>query len=467
MRVLSTKLPMVDTFDENCFYAVIINWLKNAGPCKTIGIQFEACEDKSKACLENIYCKLETFTLGKDDCLFYLFKLEQVFHEQSWTTEVILQIEDTSKTVYFHIDCSRDATRFDEVPAIRTDVIRCFVSSGYLKQPDVKITQNPIAVNDELEAWVASAAREEYMGDMPIVLITQFFDSMGYAVDDYDLARKLAGVAYIVTSDSEHTRGINAKAGRKTPFNGTVAIYTSKGKPKIYRQENVYYGTTLDKQIFSDVQRIVTAKVDAVAPTWKSLHHEIHKAEAEEKSMLLDEAFDENISLEEQVKRLSSKVSELTEENRVLRSKNETLELALQNGSSDGILTKAPIEEFYEGEQYDLLVRIINETLLKRNHEYRDFEILQQLAVVNKEKGLGREIFKVVKAVLSDGHAPRESDLARLRSVGFEVVSQSNHYKLKFRGSENYCFSLAKTPSDDRAGKNFVSDITKTLSVYK
>ncbi len=442
-------------------------WLKNAGPCKTIGIQFEACADKSKTCLEDTYCKLETFTSDKDDCLFYLFKLEQVFHEQTWTTEVILQIKDTSKTVYFHIDCSRDATRFDEVPAIRTDVIRCFVSSGYLKQPDVKITQNPISVTDELEAWVSSAAREEYMGDMPIVLVTQFFDSMGYAVDEYALARKLAGVAYIVTSDSEHTRGIKAKAGRKTPFNGTVAIYTSKGKPKIYRQEDVYYGTTLDKQILSDVQRIVTAKVDADAPTWKSLHHEMLKAEAEEKSMLLDEAFDENVSLEEQVKRLRARVSELSEENRVLHSKNETLEIALQNGSTSGLLIKAPLEEFYEGEQYDLLVSIIKESLLKRNHEHRDYELLHSLAVLNKEKGLGREIFKVVKEVLSDGHAPRESDLTRLRSVGFEVVSQSNHYKLKFRGSERYWFSLAKTPSDDRAGKNLVSDITKTLSVYK
>jgi hypothetical protein len=467
MRVLSTKLPMVDAFDEKVFYGVIVNWLKNAGPCKTIGINFEAYEDKSKACLEDTYCKLETFVSEKDNCLYYLFKLEQVFHEQTWTTEVILRNEDDSRTVFFHIDCSKDATQFDEAPDIRTDVIRCFINSGFIKQPRVKITPNPIPVTDDLERWVAMAAREEYEEDMPIVLATQFFDSMSFAVDEYSLAKKLAGVAYVLTSDSEATRGIKAKAGRKTPFNGTVAIYTSKGKTKIYRQEDAYYGTSLDKQILTEVQRIVTAKVDADAPTWKSLHNEMLKAEAEEKSMLLDEAFDENISLEEQVKRLSSKVLELTEENRVLRSKNETLELALQNGSSDGILTKAPIEEFYEGEQYDLLVRIINESLLKRNHEYRDFEILQQLAVVNKEKGLGREIFKVVKAVLSDGHAPRESDLARLRSVGFEVVSQSNHYKLKFRGSENYWFSLAKPPSDYRAGQNLVSDITKTLSVYK
>jgi hypothetical protein len=65
------------------------------------------------------------------------------------------------------------------------------------------------------------------------------------------------------------------------------------------------------------------------------------------------------------------------------------------------------------------------------------------------------------------GFDDRESDLAKLRAVGFEVVSEANHYKLKFRGSEKYWFTLFKTPSDGRAGKNLVSDITKTLSVYK
>ena len=32
MRVLSTKLPMTDSFAEKELYGVIIKWLKNAGP---------------------------------------------------------------------------------------------------------------------------------------------------------------------------------------------------------------------------------------------------------------------------------------------------------------------------------------------------------------------------------------------------------------------------------------------------
>ena len=467
MRVLSTKLPMTDTFTEKELYGVIIKWLKNAGPCKPIGEAFEICDRKTTAHLNDTYCTIDTFVTKKEEVLFYLFKLEHVFHEQTWTTEVILKIEGARREVFFHIDCSRDATRFDEAPDIRTDVIRTFINSGFVKQPQVPITATPIEMTDELEDWLSTAVREEYDGEMPLVLATRFFDCMGYAVDEYSLARKLAGVAYVVTCDNESTRGVQAKAKRRTPFNGSVAIYCAKGKPKIYRQESAFHGTSLDKLILTEVQRFMTAKVDADAPTWKALRNEMLQAEAKEKTLLLDEAFDENGSLEEQLKRARARIAELSEENRALRSKNETLELALESDRTDGFLTKAPVQEFFDGEQYDLIVTLLNNALRNYNPESRAYELIEKLIAVNKETGNGREIFAVVKSVLSDGQAPRESDLAKLRSVGFEVVSEANHYKLKFRGSEKYWFTLFKTPSDGRAGKNLVSDITKTLSIYK
>ena len=467
MRVLSTKLPMTDSFNEKELYGVIIKWLKNAGPCKPIGEAFEICERKTTAHLKDTYCTIDTFVTKKEEALFYLFKLEHVFHEQTWTTEVILKIEGERREVFFHIDCSRDATRFDEAPDIRTDVIRTFINSGFVKQPQVSITATPIEMTDELEDWLATAVREEYDGEMPLVLATRFFDCIGYAVDEYSLAKKLAGIAYVVTCDNESTRGVQAKARRRTPFNGSVAIYCAKGKPKIYRQDSAFHGTSLDKLILTAVQRFMTAKVDADAPTWKALRNEMLQAEAKEKTLLLDEAFDENGSLEEQLKRARTKIAELSEENRALRSKNETLELALESGRTDGFLTKAPLQEFFDGEQYDLIVTLLNNALRNYSPESRAYELIEKLIAVNKETGNGREIFAGVKSVLSEGQAPRESDLAKLRSVGFEVVSEANHYKLKFRGEEKYWFTLFKTPSDGRAGKNLVSDITKTLSVYK
>lgn len=467
MRVLSTKLPMNDTFTEKDLYGVIIEWLKNSGPCKPIGEALELCERKTNAHLEDTYCTIDSFVSKQNNELYYLFKLEHIFHEQTWTTEIILKVEETKRDLFFHIDCTRDATRFDDAPAIRTDVIRAFMNSGFVKQPKVPIVSTPIEMTGELEDWLAAAVREEYDEEIPLVLATRFFDCMGCAVDEYNLAQRLAGIAYVVTCDNEFARRLQAKARRRAPFNGAVAIYCAKGKPKLYRQESAFHGASLDTLVITEVQRLMTAKVDAEAPTWKVLHSEKLQEETKEKTVLLDEAFNENESLEEQIKRARKKIAELEEENRNLRAKNEILEFAVARDRSDSFLVKAPVPEFFDGEQYDLIVTLLNNALRNYNPESRAYELVEQLLNVNKEVGNGREVFSVVKEVLSAGRAPRESDLVKLRSVGFEVVADANHYKLKFTGSEKYWFSLSKTPSDIRSGKNLVSYITKTMSVYK
>ena len=57
-------------------------------------------------------------------------------------------------------------------------------------------------------------------------------------------------------------------------------------------------------------------------------------------------------------------------------------------------------------------------------------------------------------------------NIAELKKIGFEVVSESPHYKLVYKNSK-YWFTVSKTPSDKRGGKNLASDITRRLSVYK
>jgi len=467
MRVLSTKLPMVGSFTEKEMFSIIIEWLKKEGCCATIGEKFEQSEKKNDVCLQDGYYTLNTLVTEKESARFYLFKLEHVFYEQTWKTEIILKIENEKKEVYFHIDCSRDITRFDDVPEIRTDVIRAFVNSVYVKQPRVAITSEPIDVTEELEDWLVAIVKGEYDCEIPLVLATPYFDCMGCAIDEFEIAKKLTGVAYVVVCDNESMMRIKAKSQTKAPFNGSVAIYCAKGKPKVYRQEDAFHGVSLDNLILTEVQKIMMAKLDAEAPTWDQRQGEIIQAETREKSLLLNEAFDENGDLKEQLQRAREKIESLMEENRTLKSKNESLELAIKKDRGNGIIMKGDVEEFYVGEQYDLVVTVLNKALCNYSQDSRAYELIEQLLTVNKELGNGREIFNVVKSVLSEGQAPRANDLSKLAAIGFEIVSEANHYKLRFMSSDKYTFTLYKTPSDGRSGKNSVSDITKRLTVYK
>ena len=97
----------------------------------------------------------------------------------------------------------------------------------------------------------------------------------------------------------------------------------------------------------------------------------------------------------------------------------------------------------------------------------RPYEIVEAFLAVNKEKGEGREIFETVKSIFSAGHALKKKDLNELQRMGFSYTDDGKHYKLRFKNSEKYWFTVPKSPSDDRYGKNLTSSITKRLSVYR
>ena len=468
MRVLSAKLEMSDDFSVSDFFRIISKWLDNAGPCKIISERLKNSDEQTDFHEESEYCKADSYVFNKSNTVFNVFKLEQIFHEQTWDTEVILRGNNKGVIVYFHINCTHDLTRFDEVPEMRTAVIRYFVDSGFLKQSKIPLTSLPIEMTDNLIDWIACAYQEQYDDDTPLVFATTYFDSTASEIDESVVARKLSGIAHVVVCNNEYTRLIKDRAKRKGPFNGAIGIYCKGGKPRQYRKESVFHGTSLETMIIQEVQRYVTAMVDKNAPTYESLHTDFINEQAKQNAAMLDEFFNENGSLDEQLKIAKQKISELMQENSNLKSKNAILQDSLKlSRISDHIIKPSALTEFFDGEQHDLIVTILQKAFNTcGGKDTRRNELIADLLKENAIIGKGQETFDVVKNVFSNGEEMSAHDISELKRVGFDIVSESPHYKIVYKNSK-YWFTVSKTPSDKRGGKNLVSDITRRLSIYK
>lgn len=151
-----------------------------------------------------------------------------------------------------------------------------------------------------------------------------------------------------------------------------------------------------------------------------------------------------------------------------LSAQNESLRQALDS-KDDGrkMLIAAPIDEFFTGEQYDLVITTLAKALRTTETNTRSYELLEGILALNALRGEGKEVDETLKRVLSKGETIKERDLLELKAIGFEVISDSNHYRLIYKGNDKYVITLHKTPSDVRSGKNLVSDILNTISVYK
>lgn len=224
------------------------------------------------------------------------------------------------------------------------------------------------------------------------------------------------------------------------------------------------YGAA-DSRIMDDVISVVTAQVDKDAPTWQQLYTDKMAAD----TALLDVFMGEFDSMEARLDAAKKRIAELTEENTMLRNKNESLQSAFDaSGIEESIVTKSPVKEFYDGEQHDLLVTVLKEAAMRNgSFDTRQYELINSLLENNEYIGNGREVEEVVKRVLSSGEQINKRDIAELKRVGFDLVSDNPHYKFVYRGNERYWFTVSKSPSDRRSGQNNASDIIKRITVYQ
>lgn len=75
--------------------------------------------------------------------------------------------------------------------------------------------------------------------------------------------------------------------------------------------------------------------------------------------------------------------------------------MALSPNEDSVVIHKAPIKEFFDGEQHNLIVTVLNNALRNYTTDSRAYELLEAIIVANPECVNGREILATVKSVLS------------------------------------------------------------------
>ena len=466
MRILSTKLPLKDDVTKEQIYKTIIRWLKDNKPCKVAVEKFEQAENKDDVRFVEGYVTLETLTGKRNETQYLAVRLTHIYKEQTWETELLYGESATEKSVTIHVHCSGDTTLFKKPPIVRTEIIRAFIADGVVKNGKLPIQATPIYADYDMLDYLATIMTTRYDQPIPMVYVSKIFDSSGYNSDIDKLSRNLAGIAHIVVEkNGDFAYNLKERTNGNNPFNGHIAIYYPNGKIDRLKQSDIAVYGAADSRILSDVISAVTAQVDKDAPTWQQLYTDKIAAD----TVLLEDYMSGYDSLEDKLKAAKEKITALTEENTVLRNKNDSLQAALTaSGIEESIIAKSPVEEFYEGEQHDLLVTVLREASARcGGFDTRQYELINSLLENNEYIGNGRETLEVVKKVLSSGEAIGKREIAELERVGFKLVAEQNHYKIVYRGNERYWFTISKTPSDRRSGQNNASDIIKRLTVYQ
>ncbi|MGG6263722.1 hypothetical protein ACQ4M3_27145 [Leptolyngbya sp. AN03gr2] len=179
----------------------------------------------------------------------------------------------------------------------------------------------------------------------------------------------------------------------------------------------------------------------------------------------------ETKELREQVRRLEERIQQLEQTNCQLTQENQDLTLSKLSGTKssavsepDGaIVLTATERDLYPNERGEILVEVLKDSLRNVRENSRRQHIIADI-VANNSFDSNREKMKAeLQELFRDYRDMSRGTRRALERMGFEIVSESNHYKLIFQKDNRYMVAFAKTTSDWRAGRNIVGHISNLL----
>ncbi len=369
--------------------------------------------------------------------------------------------------VYVYINSTSETRLTTSTLKNKLEILRILISSGYMPYAAHPFTDRPMDAEDADMLWLSTVAKAGYRDGVPVIMVSPYYNSFAYNVDDYTLATLTAGLAHVVTYSDDYVGQLNSRYHISAPHNGYIAIYHRGKERRRYKGTYKSQGP-FEIEILREICGIAKEEMEKDAPTWDSLRNSKVAAESSVKDEMLEDAFSSNTSLEDQLKAEENRNDKLSDENRKLRAQIDHLKEALKSRNDDkSIINASGIPEFFDGELYDMVMSILQREFKSLgDKDTRKYELLESLIDNNPIKGEGIKINDSIRDFFRATRFLSAADWSELKLLGFENVGDSTHFKIQYQGNPKYCFTLGKTPSDCHGGLNMAADIIAKLNVY-
>ena len=167
--------------------------------------------------------------------------------------------------------------------------------------------------------------------------------------------------------------------------------------------------------------------------------------------------------LKQEIEGSLSENNQLKLENNQLKFRDRHLSAIATDENKNDLVFKREEQDFYSQENKELLLDTLTDALINVRKNSRKHHVLSAILDNNPSNGELEERRLKIKTLFKNYTTMTPKIKKALEEMGFEFISEKNHYKIKFHNDDRYVVIIAKTPSDVRFGKNTASDICKLL----
>lgn len=383
-----------------------------------------------------------------------------------WTTSIVSLKTDDRHLLSLQVSCEALSTAVRLPSPKKPYFIRQVLTKiGGGMDGEIPVTDKPFRLSDG-EAGIAAALISGFAKNkLPIIYISAGFDG-NLLVNPDELAQFVSGMAHVVVEPNrEFSYNLKTLTNARNAFGGTVGVYwpESDARKSYFIDEDTPNQRAIQLEIAKDIRLALANRRLRSTCTWAHLQETISRKRFEwlksQGSTAIEEyitAFDaEQAAKDGKLIEAEQEISRLHAEIRRLASAHQS--------SATGLITPGKEQDLYAHEIRDMIIATIEEALRTTHENSRRQHVLTDLLAANQPAGHGEMLENEIKSLFKtyrDMDTPTRNALLRL---GFSISEDGKHYKLVFQGDRRYTFTLPKTSSDHRAGKNIASDINNAL----
>jgi len=424
---------------------------------------------------------------------------------RQWITEIGLKYDGNTAIVSILLETSEVSTLVRELPhSTRPKLVKFLLNNSTL-DPNKTIGLKVQHLRNDIESFkLFKYEVERTERTHPIVLVSNLKVTQLPIVDVNILQQQLVGLAQVVYLDVDvDTWHLEEQISKcYSAWDGAInIIYPSFGKSfchnrlmlkgellDLYRKNS-----NLNHHILSFITHVTNAanKKKHFSPTDVRAKRQkdqrtLLKAKFEELSnttdyqILAEEAFrqldEQDIEIEKLKEKhenemddaiirnieIQEKLDSIFNENQFLRTRLDE-EKSTSNISREKIIISGDEHELYPSEISDLIIECLEVNRKNKQENSRAQQLLSDLLKHNIPVNSREKYISELKQIFSNYSGMTSSIRANIKKLGLEVIEDGNHNQLQFIDDPRYKVTFAKTPSDNRVGKNIIRDIKSNL----
>ena len=463
MLLFSTILKINDTLTKDNFIELAIEWNQKSLHAENVIPDLVWNGERNiRFGNENLWMDIQEY---RNENIIAIRCGKMVEDGVIWNTDYVMNFNEMKMAIQLDRSFTEDALVINDNFST-PHFITMLIEKGYLEEDNgLPVLREPFMITEENISILSDVINGNQKYDLPVVYVSKTADNQDPVHTGW-LASRLKGVAHVLV---QADRGLEEKCcevcGGNNEQDGAIGVYYPTDA--IGHKQFAYHGqeAMLLNTVVREVIQYANAQNVESLYTWYGVNQALLVdrlfARSEEKfaaELELKKNRDETdeilIEFEDDMQQLQRQVEELRRSNDSLRAENQWMQAKLSAAKKKPMLYCGQEEEFYPGEIKDMILSVLDDAARNGKKGSRRVDVMKDIVENNEYQHLCDDRKARIKKTLRGYDrftAPIRQELADL---GFEITEEGKHYKLTYYNDSRYWTTVAKTPSDNRAGDN-------------